>query len=283
MTTSPLSDISSPSAPSDIDAFSVISASTPEGPPIKGLCGHPPTQSSNSPISHLAFLVERGINLCETRRSLEEGILKGLERHEKFCLDAVESSKGQLAMMRRNAVDIAARLKGASGGIVSVTLPWLDGVEIGAYDSEKKYRRPTPISVPHVPMGPMAPPPSPPEPITSPLYSTLDTKSSALAMCSRAEFDYWFPAVPSIHSPGSPPPLSVVPSPNPIPTRSLSPFGASIPAISLPSATTLPAIGRPISLGGGGKVPLPGQSDSIYNMLWKRSADLFYFSSSSSK
>ena len=258
MTTSLSSDISAPSTPSDMDSFSVISASTPEGSPITGIGGHPSTQFSNNLISYLAFLVERGINLCETRRSLEEGILKGLERQEKFYLDAVESSKVQLAMTRRNAVDIAARLKGASGGVVSVTLPWLDGVETRVYDYEQKSHCPTPIPAPHVPMGPVAPPP--PEPTNGALDSTLDTNSPALAMYSRAEFDYWFPTVPLIRSPASPLPLPVVPSPKPIPTSSLPPFDASaIPVISLPSPTNPPAIGQPISWDECEKVPLPRQ------------------------
>ena len=239
------SNISPPSTPSDVDVFSVISygpeeASTPEGPSITSLCGHSFTQFSNNPISYLAFIVERGINLCETRRSLEEGILKSLERNESHCLNAVESSKDQLAMMRRNAVDIAARLKGASGGIIGVTLPWLDGVESGAYDSEKKSRCPTPISAPYAPRGPaMAPPP--PESITGALNSTLHTNSPAFTMCSQAVLDHWFPAVPPIHSPVSPA-LSIVSVPGP----PCSVAAVPIPTISPPSPTCLPASGQSI-------------------------------------
>ena len=217
MTTSPSPDISPPSTLSHMDSFSVILASTPEGSPITSLGGHPFTQFSSNPISYLALIVERGINLCETRRSLEEGILKDLERREKFCLDTLESSRVQLAMTRRNAVDIAARLKAASGGIVSVTLPWLDGVESGAYDSEKKSRCPTPIAAPQVPIGSMAPPP--PESITGALYSTLDTFSPTSKMVP----DGWISAPQSVVSSPKPAPAGSFAAPTPSPTHPPAP------------------------------------------------------------
>jgi hypothetical protein len=244
MPTSSSPNISPLSTPSDLDAFSVISycsdkdkAFTPEESPITDLCGHSFTQAGNDPTSYLASIVEHGINLCETRRSLEEGILKGLERHERLYLDAIESSKNSLAMTRRNAADIVARFKGASGGIVSINLPWLDRVETGAYGSERQSHCPTPINFPLVPAFPMDPPLPGPGPITGAPNSTLDTNSPALTMYPTTVVDHRVSSVPLIHRlssvplvhiPLSPLPQPVVPSLKPTPASSLPPFTGSV-------------------------------------------------------
>ena len=187
-----------------MDAFSVISycsgkASTPELPPITNLCSHSYTQASNNPTSYLALIVERGLNLCETRRSLEEGILKNLERREKLYLDAVESSKVSLAVTRRNALDIVTRFKGASGGIVTIALPWSDGVESEAYDSAGNSRFQTSIPVPFLPPCLMAP--SLPAPITGAPDSTPDTNAPALTMNPTTVVDHRVSSVPLVHDP----------------------------------------------------------------------------------
>jgi len=136
------------STPLDMDAFSVISdfsdkASLPEEPSSTNPCDHYVTQISTNPTSYLASLVKQIISLSAARRSLEEEILKSLEKREKLYLDAVESAKISLEMTRRDAVDIVKRLKDASGDIINIILPWQHEVEKEAYDTEKKPRSPT--------------------------------------------------------------------------------------------------------------------------------------------
>jgi len=145
---------------------------------------------------------------------LEEGILKNLERREKLCLDAVESSKVSLAVTRRNALDIVTRFKGASGGIVTIALPWLDGVESEAYDSAGNSCFQTSIPVPFLPPCLMAP--SLPAPITGAPDSTPDTNAPALTMHPTTVVDHRVSSVPLVHDP-----LDL--SPKPTPTSSLRP------------------------------------------------------------
>ena len=142
------------STPLDMDAFSVISdlsddPSIPEEPVARDQCDHPVTQASTNPTNYLASIVERGISVCEVRRSLQEEILESLEKREKLYMGAVESAKSSLAMKRREATDIVTRLKDASEGIIRIILPWQHGVEKEAYSTEKKSPdlTPSPITV----------------------------------------------------------------------------------------------------------------------------------------
>ena len=136
-----------------MDAFSGISdlsdnASIPEGPSITSQISDSITQSSINPTGYLASIVQRGMSLCKARRSLEEDILRGLESREKQYLDVVEGATASLAMARRDAVDSVARLKDASGEIISITLPWLRGVERGVHGGEKNSPSLTPSPLP---------------------------------------------------------------------------------------------------------------------------------------
>jgi hypothetical protein len=267
--TSPLSTLP------DMDSFSVISyssnkASIPEGPPISNPCGDSVTQASNNPTSYLAFIVEHTINLCETRRSMEDVILKGLERHENLCLDAIKSAKNSLTMTRRNAVDTVKRLKDASGGTIDITFPWLDGVESGAYGAEKKSPCPAPITVTPAPLVPACPVqvPPPPVPVIAVPKDTLDTNPPALKACATTVVS----SAPRIRKPVSPLPPPVVHSPDPTPTGNLPPFAAflcdllqpaKLPAVDPPLPTKLPAINPPTSLNMNNQIHTPRQYDIL--------------------
>jgi hypothetical protein len=278
MATSSSSNTSPLSAPSDMDAFSVISycsnkASTPQGP-ITIPCGDSVTQASNNPTGYLAFIVERAINLCETRRSMEEVILKRLERQEELCLDGIKNAKNSLTMTRRNAVDTVKRLKDASGGTIDITLPCLDGVESDIYGVEKKSPCLTPITVTPAPLVPPCPVevPSPPVSIIASPRATLYTNSPEL-------FDHRISSVDFMQEPPPPPLLPVVRPRDPTPTRSPSPstayfehpIPAKLPAVDPPIPVKPPAIKPPINLNMNTQIRTPRQYDILivyYGNIW---------------
>jgi hypothetical protein len=178
-----------------MDALSVISglsdkAPVSEEPSTTKQCDHSVTWGSTDPTSYLTSLVEQGISLCGARRSLEEEILKSLEKQEKLHLDAVESAKISLMMTRRDAVDIVTRLKVASGGIINIILPWQNEVEKERYEIEKKPHNPTALPSPVIPAMPIpacpAHIPSPPVPTIVDTKSTLTLTPLTLAATSEA-------------------------------------------------------------------------------------------------
>ena len=241
--TSSFPNSSPPSTPLDMDACSVFSDLSDKPSIIKqplnpDLCDLSDTQATTDPTNYLASIVKRAISLCEARRSLQEEILKSLEKRERLYLDAVESAKGSLAMTRREVMDIVTRLTDASGGIIGIIFPWQHGVEKEARSTEKKSPSPTPSPItisPAMPV-PACPAPVPPRPVPA-----LTPTPLTLAPCSTTAVGHLISASPPVHKPifPSPPPVVLAPKPTsatlPPPTLTIKP---SIPA--KPPAVTLP-------------------------------------------
>ena len=238
---SPSPNPSPPSTPLDVDAFSVISdlsetISIPEEPSVTDPCDQYDTHASTNPTDHLASIVERGLGLCEARRSLYEEILKDLEEREELYLDAVESAKSSLAMTRRKAIDLITRLKSVSGGIIGITLPWQHGIEKEAYRVEKKSPGPTPSPVtvsPATPV-PVCPAPVPSQPVPA-IVAPQSTLTPTPAPCSTTMVDQLPTASAPVQKPVFSSPLPVAPAPRPTttsvpPTSSAPASKRSIPA-----------------------------------------------------
>ena len=241
---------SPPSTPLDVDAFSVISdlsetMSIPEEPSVTDPCDQYDTQASTSPTNPLASIVERGLGLCEARRSLYEEILKDLEEREKLYLDAVESAKSSLAMTRRKAIDLVTRLKGASGGIIGITLPWQHGIEKEAYSVEKKSPGPTPSPVT---VRPVTPVPACPALVLSQPVPAIVAPQSTLTLipapCSTTTVDQLPTASAPVQKPVFSSPLPAAPAPRPM-TTSMPPPTSSAPTSRPSISVKAPAVTSP--------------------------------------
>jgi len=104
----------------DSDGFSVVSH-LPQGAASKGIT----QESSPSPSGHLednssnkflTILVQRYIDICHERRTLQEEIEYGLDRKERVAAERLRCARIILETTRQEAVDIVAALNEASGG-----------------------------------------------------------------------------------------------------------------------------------------------------------------------
>jgi len=116
-----------PTSTADSDDFSVVSNPQKEAPDPS--CEK---QSIPNPSSHsedhssddvLTLLVQRYIDICYERRTIQEEVENRLERKERVAVEKLTCAKIALEATRQKAVEIVAALNEASGGDSMVNLP----------------------------------------------------------------------------------------------------------------------------------------------------------------
>jgi len=125
--TSPSIPASMPTSTADSDDFSVVS--NPQKEALDPSCekrsilnpaGHSEDYSSDD---FLTLLVQRYIDTCYERRTIQEEVENRLERQERLAVEKLTCAKIALEATRQKAVEIVAALNEASGGDSMVNLP----------------------------------------------------------------------------------------------------------------------------------------------------------------
>ena len=125
--TSPPLLASLPTSTADSDDFSLVSNPQKETPGPncdKGSISNPPGHSEDhSSDDFLTILVQRYIDICYERRTIQEEVENRLERKERVAVEKLTCAKIALESTRQKAVEIVAALNEASGGDSMVNLP----------------------------------------------------------------------------------------------------------------------------------------------------------------
>ena len=125
--TSPSILASIPTSTADSDDFSVVSNPQKEAPDLscdQGSVPNPPGHSDDhSSDDFLTILVQRYIDICYERRTIQEEVENRLERKERVAVEKLTCAKIVLESTRQKAVEIVAALNEASGGDSVVNLP----------------------------------------------------------------------------------------------------------------------------------------------------------------